>query len=358
MDTSYWDKKKLYNEIDKLKYKLGINNNINSYPLDPLKIAKNSCQNLLIEKIPFSNSKICGILYKGNTTTTIALNKQRDIPMQNFDCMHELIHYFIHDISYCKLICSDNVIKQDTYIEWQANEGAAQFLVPYQIFIPKFLELEEQYAQSYFEDDSIDILSKIFNVTTGMIINRVNSLEHSILHYKINKQNIKDITKDLLIISNTKAKKYGLNDLKLYKLYCKNCLNVVEKDSTYCNTCGNYLLEHKIIDLNRRNGAGYLIYPKEIEVKDGKALKCPICENEDLKNGDFCKICGNIVVNRCIDEAECYTLCDGSSRYCHKCGSETTFFQNNYLDDWKKVKENLENQNEFVTIDETDDLPF
>ena len=119
-----------------------------------------------------------------------------------------------------------------------------------------------------------------------------------------------------------------------------------------------FLIKHKMIDLNRRKGAGYLIYPEEIKVKDGRALKCPICENEELEDGDFCKICGKIVINRCTNETECYSLCDGLSRYCPKCGCETTFYKNNYLQSWKQIKEQLENKNEFITIDDTEDLPF
>ena len=357
MDTKYWNKKKLYIEIDKLRLKLGIDYDISSYPISPIKLAKNSCKNLLIETISFSSSNICGILYKGDTTTTIALNNKRDTPMQNFDCMHELIHYFIHDISYCQLICSDNTIDQDKYIEWQANEGAAQFLVPYQIFIPRYLELEEQHANSVWYD-SKETLAELFNVTTAMITNRIKNLEHSILHYKLNKNKINDINKDILIISNIKAQKMGLVNT-LEQLYCINCLNTISIDYKFCPTCGNYLLKHKFIDLNRKKGVGYLLYPEKILVTDGKARICPICENENLNDGEFCKICGTYVVNKCSYQEldcngniieECGTLCDGSSRFCPKCGSKTTFYQNGILENWEKEKYKITN--------EIEDLPF
>lgn len=66
----------------------------------------------------------------------------------------------------------------------------------------------------------------------------------------------------------------------------------------------------------------------------GKALKCPICENEKhFKEGDHCIICGSILINRC-------TFCNhdeplpGNSRFCPYCGHETTFLQKNILLPW------------------------
>lgn len=153
--------------------------------------------------------------------------------------MHELIHYFLHDISYCQLMCSEKNIKQDSYIEWQANEGAAQFLIPYQIFIPKYLELENKHAYSFWETESIEELAEYFNVSYGVIKNRINSLETEIVQYK---EGIS--INALTVISKTKAISLGLDSFKIKQLYCKKCLSITNDKYDYCPICGNDLLSH------------------------------------------------------------------------------------------------------------------
>ncbi len=65
---------------------------------DPFEIVQRHVKNPKLEYVPFPTTKICGILYKGDRSTAIALNDKHTKAMQNFDCMHELIHYFLHDI--------------------------------------------------------------------------------------------------------------------------------------------------------------------------------------------------------------------------------------------------------------------
>ena len=125
--------------INLLRKHLGLSNE--NYPLDAISLAKKVCRGLTIEQIDFKTITICGILYKGISTTSIALNSNRSVTMQNFDCCNELIHYFCHDIKECQCVCAEvgsetSPITQNPFLEWQANEGAAELLVPYQMFIP------------------------------------------------------------------------------------------------------------------------------------------------------------------------------------------------------------------------------
>ena len=347
MKTEYWTKEVLYNHIDNLRLQLGISLSECDYPINSLELGKQHCNNLTIEKIPFPTHYICGILYKGNDTTSIALNSNREECMQNFDCMHELIHYFFHDISCCQLMCSEKNIQQDLYIEWQANEGAAQFLVPYQLFIPKYLELERKYAYSFWEDDSIEELANFFNVSYGVIKNRINSLKTEIMQYKQGQS-----LKSLVVISKTKAVSLGLDSLKLKQLYCKKCLTAISDKYDYCPICNNDLLNHSFFKQKKRKGAGFMIYKNEIELDNEKKAKmCPKCHNEEILNGSHCKICGFELFNRCTNfEADeygniiggCAEICDANARYCHKCGFKTTFFENGLLCNYKDYKEPID----------------
>lgn len=187
MDTRFWSKADLYRQIDILKSVLGIS--LLNTPIDSKVLAGQHTLNPTIEEIPFPCNNICGILYKGDHTTSIALNANRSPKMQNFDCMHELIHYFFHDIPYCQCICSDRNmehvhIQQDSYIEWQANEGAAQFLIPYQDFIPRFvthISPDNPFLGGY---DIQEYLANHYHVTEQVINNRIRSLSYECSQYQ------------------------------------------------------------------------------------------------------------------------------------------------------------------------------
>lgn len=95
-----------------------------------------------IEYCAFKTPGLCGVAMVGEKTDTIILNSNRTPAEQNFDCGHELIHLTKHR----KLRESFNCFtrakpQQNTFHEWQANEGSAQLLVPYQDFIPRFTNL-------------------------------------------------------------------------------------------------------------------------------------------------------------------------------------------------------------------------
>ena len=184
MNTRYWTKTALYSAVDRLRSNLVTPGT--PFPLNAKLLARDNINPLMIVEIPFPSYKICGILYKGARKTSIALNASRTTEMQNYDCMHELIHYFLHDISYCQCICSDGSsqqIKQDSIQEWQANEGAAQFLVPYQDFIPQFVSLLE-YKSIFSDTNILRCLAERYGVTEQVISFRINNLSYEIDQYR------------------------------------------------------------------------------------------------------------------------------------------------------------------------------
>ena len=50
-------------------------------------------------------------------------------------------------------------------------------------------------------------------------------------------------------------------------------------------------------------------------------------------------------------------ICDANARYCHKCGSKTSFYQLGLLEDYTIEKSAKEFETTF-SIPSTDDLPF
>ena len=166
------------------KKAISLNYNVFSqnYRIDALRLAKEVCYNLDIQILDFDEIKICGILYKGAYSTTIGLNSRRSATGKNFDCMHELIHYWFHEFD--MFYCVDDILN---HIEWQANEGAAQFLVPYQSFIPVYCHFFDKFYGRYSPSGAhkalISALSQNYMVGESVIEIRIKSLKQEIAQY-------------------------------------------------------------------------------------------------------------------------------------------------------------------------------
>jgi len=337
----FWTKKDLYENVDNLLEELDISRN--DYPLDSISIAKKYCINLHLEELN-NLDKLCGILFKGKYTA-IALNANHSNLMKNFDCMHELIHYFLHEHKdHFQCICPNKkYIKQISYLEWQANEGAAQALVPYQIFIPKYVAFSKHHKEYTWSIKAIRYLSDYFQVSESVIEKRIENLKYEIFQYFCLERDIKDLE----ILSFSRLEKLGLQFLTAELRYCDNCYEPMPKKANYCIVCGKRENKYQILP----EGMGYMIY-KGIEVNnESRVFACANCGNEEVDNGNFCNICGKPLINICsdnncieniespFDESFCNTLLPGNARYCHQCGKESSFFKSGLLKPWDEPQE-------------------
>lgn len=160
---TYITKNSLNAAVDKKMNELGIT--ISDYPVNSRDIACRLGIEIIEHK--FKSIMICGILYKGTHKSTIILNSLRSLKGQNFDCMHELIHYWYHENGDYLCLERNNRLN----MEWQANEGAAQALMPQKLFITRFL----QYG------GSPGILSELFKVGESAVVFRALNLRNKIL---------------------------------------------------------------------------------------------------------------------------------------------------------------------------------
>jgi len=192
---NFLTKAELYNKVNTKAEELGLNLSATNYRIDAISLAKKVCLNLHIELINFEETKICGILYKGRNTTTIGLNARRSFYGRNFDCMHELIHYFFHDHIWTQ--CTQNL---NDHMEWQANEGAAQLLMPYQSFIPNYIYYHDLFynrlSPNHAAKAQITQLARHYKVGSRAAEYRINGLKKEIAQYLngIPIQNIKIIS--------------------------------------------------------------------------------------------------------------------------------------------------------------------
>lgn len=179
----YYSKEGLYREISRLKSFLGIDEN--NYGFDLISMLSND--GFLLKSVPFKTKGLRGmaIIGREDLEDVILLNSKRSHIEQNFDCGHEMIHLALHRRLVQKTFnCFDKLqANQDPYIEWQANEGAAEFFVPHKIFLPMIAEcypLLDNYSNiERFKYE----MAEIFNVPETVIKYRIENLKYETEQY-------------------------------------------------------------------------------------------------------------------------------------------------------------------------------
>lgn len=199
-------KAELYVAIDVIKTNLGLHN---AYSINSKRLA--ACfPNLTLEEYRFSTSSIGGVLMKGEKHSLMCLNSQRDNLEQNFDCMHELIHFWRpHPAS--TYTCYDK-LTQNSYFEWEANEGTAEMLVPYHKFIPEICETYNHLRDGH-DYNYLTYFSEKYFVTERVIQLRISSLSYEIDQF-LNGTPLDE----LRILSKNHQRQLGINivDFLLY----------------------------------------------------------------------------------------------------------------------------------------------
>lgn len=198
------NKKDLYKRMDGVRDALGIGYDcMYANPFD-------MCSKLDIQVIctEFVTSGLRGIAIPSTGPTrdsdTIILNGKRDFTQRKFDCAHELTHLLLHAPSreYYLQQVDDVTIAQDGYTEWEANEGAAELLMPYRIFIPMFV-LETKAYKS--ETVTCRRMARLFKVTEQNIAFRMKGLQYEIWQYANG-----TAIADLVIMSRSEQKAQGI----------------------------------------------------------------------------------------------------------------------------------------------------
>lgn len=146
--------------------------------------------NISLYRHNFESRGLCGMALVGEKHDTIVLNESRNECERIFDFIHELIHTKKHRaIGEQIFTCFDK--KQNSFLEWEANEGAAEFLVGYKTFIPLFCDLYDTYIDYYDvwslfngETSITKELAERFAVTEMVIKNRIKNLSYEIDQYR------------------------------------------------------------------------------------------------------------------------------------------------------------------------------
>lgn len=181
----YYTKQNLYREIDNLRAYIGLSEI--DFPI----LIRNHLEHqsgIKIQDVPFSTSALRGISAFGENDKcdVILLNSCRSSTEQNFDCAHEAVHLGLHRNEHKdSFTCFDNVTnKQDSFLEWHANEGGAELIVPHRDFIPRFLQELQSLRENPESIYDVRVkLAEFYHVSYHVIENRINNLGYEIDQY-------------------------------------------------------------------------------------------------------------------------------------------------------------------------------
>ncbi|MCI8486349.1 MAG: ImmA/IrrE family metallo-endopeptidase [Clostridia bacterium] len=236
---------------------------------------------------------------------------------------HELGHYLLKHNEICKTaILGRNSIDASEYriYEKEANAFARELLAPLNVICCIFDRVTFS--------EVMEICDLSYKAASNIIDFANIGLEMGISYFSESKTT--EIFKDFI------------NSYKNLKSCIKCNYNLVDTNANYCPICGSNIFVKGETKNNMKYICNYNID------ENSRLTQCPICNNEEIIDGEYCKICGTYLVNKCTNYIEdewgnqlsgCGRLVDANARYCIHCGCETTFYKNKLLCDYKDYKE-------------------
>lgn len=341
-----------YSAAEQEAYKLLIDDNIRKLPVKVKKIAK-KFPDLQIKSYSWyaknwdlTIKDVCELVNSDEGCCWYLKSQKKYLILYNdlvehrgrirWTIAHELGHYLLkHNEKINKPIISRNSLSEEEYevFEKEANCFARTLLAPPPV-ITKFESI-----------DAIGI-TQLCNISFEAAVNIFSFLQNG-KQMGVSYQKHSSITKMFSgFIFNQKNKHY-----------CFNCQSeFVCKKPDYCPICGKNELRYP----NKFSGVEVSMIYTKIELNEvSKPHCCPRCENEELAEGGYCQVCGSYVINKCSGYYEgeydqnsqfnykpnwhelddkCDTLLEGVARFCHKCGSTSTYSEVGHLVNWVKEK--------------------
>lgn len=156
----------LLNAVNSIREELNIK--MADYPIDIWEIVERYPYLKIVEE-SFITDGLCGFLIRNKKPdpSIIVINSHINNQDKNFAICHEIIHYFCHPIEHeDKIFSAYNKKYIQSPQEQQANEGAAELLVPHNLFIK-----DMENALKFYNDNSTAIINtaKIYNVNPEVI---------------------------------------------------------------------------------------------------------------------------------------------------------------------------------------------
>lgn len=126
----------LYRAADNIRAELFIKG---SEPLVELAMAAYGSYGTETYTAPFRTERICALSSPGEPDV-ILLNRNKPEPVLRFAMAHELIHTRLHRDIPCAFLIEDPLASRDPVLEREANDGAAELLLPWREIVPLMAE--------------------------------------------------------------------------------------------------------------------------------------------------------------------------------------------------------------------------
>lgn len=267
-----------------------------------------------------TKDKLKCVIYYNDTKNNKGLDR--------FTIAHELGHHFLNHYQYMldgEILLRGLSNPDYAALEKEANCFARNLLSPIYLI----------HSIGIIPHD-VNKIKDIFNISKSAAITRFKC-------YKL------DLESQILGFQNFFDNQFEQSLKFLSKLSkCNTCGYYFSRNnSKYCPICGKDNAQNIFTEYG---GIEPMIYSKIETNTSGKAIVCPVCENEITETGDYCPICGTYIVNKCT---QCGKLLSGYARYCTDCGNETTFLQQDLLPTW-----NITEQSDEITPFDINDLEF
>lgn len=181
-NINYMSKEELYLLLDFIRFNFNISID---EPFNVPHFCKHYFKDLIdFEFHEFNDKKIGGFLVKNKIPekSFIVINISKDNYSTLFDLTHELMHFLLHPEDRNTYI--SNTLSDIDNFEWQANEGAAELLVPYKKFIPIFCSKISNCSNNKQYSMLIDELANRFVVSPAVIDYRISGLKYEINQFE------------------------------------------------------------------------------------------------------------------------------------------------------------------------------
>ncbi len=159
----------LYRRIDSMRRKYGIQG-----VFDPYAFAGAQAIPLALHR--FTNERLRGILVRTGAYHGVILDTRLTPAEQRFTLTHEIVHFELH--------CGEQggSAFQNNSGEYQADEGAAELLMPYRDFIPRVAAARRKLLQNPTE--ALTRLALHYQLNCEYIRRRMISLDHELDLYR------------------------------------------------------------------------------------------------------------------------------------------------------------------------------
>lgn len=159
----------LYHRIDSMRRKYGIRG-----VFDPYAFVETQQVPIVLHR--FTNERLRGILVRAGRHYGVILDTRLTQAERRFTLTHEIVHFELH---YGE---SGGATFQDGGFEYQADEGAAELLMPYRDFIPRAASMRRRYLKS--QTAAVAALAAFYRLDCEIVRRRLTSLSYELDLYR------------------------------------------------------------------------------------------------------------------------------------------------------------------------------